>query len=107
MTGEKELLERMQSGDIIAFNLLYEKYAPLLYGWITRLTNNEIIACSILQKSFIAIGSGTPPYNDSERTLFTWMLKITMKNCYTMLRLADKKMFVELRQKTKDDLHNR
>ena len=51
----KELVERLQKGDMDAFNTLYWKYHSALYSNILKLCRDEIVAEDLLQETFIAL----------------------------------------------------
>jgi hypothetical protein len=81
MMSDSEILRLLEDNDKIAFDSLYEKYAPLLYSCIKVFTDDMAIACNLLEKSFIDIWRDIKLYNPVNTILFVWMLRITMKNC--------------------------
>lgn len=87
MMSDREILGLLKSNEKIAFDCLYDKYAPLLYGRITDLTDDTTIACNLLQKSFVEIWRDVGLYNSAETPLLIWMLQIIMKNCCADLKL--------------------
>lgn len=60
---------------------MYDKYAPAMYSVILKLIPNRQVADAILQKSFIKILKEYHSYNDTQGTLFSFMLKITLQEC--------------------------
>lgn len=90
MVSEGDILKLLKNKDKIAFDSLYEQYAPMLYGQILTLTDDISIACNLLKKSFTDIWRDIDLYHPIKTTLFTWMLKITIKNCQEVLQLSSR-----------------
>lgn len=55
IVDEKELLRRLQNGDQMAFQMIYERYAPRLATKLVQLLRSEELAQDILQDIFIKI----------------------------------------------------
>jgi len=92
MVSDAEILKLLERRDRVAFNGLYENYAPLLYGWIGDFTEDKSIACNLLEKSFVDIWHSIKFYNPDYITLFAWLLRITMNNCLKILGLPSKSL---------------
>ena len=65
--------------DIDAFNCLYDKYAPALYGLILKLTHDVQLASSIIEKSFLKIWEVFDNQQAPKRMSFGLMLRITLQ----------------------------
>ena len=74
--SEEKLVAAIKKGSIEAFGMLYDKYAPALFGILTRIIEDDELAETALQKCFIQIWHSKNLYNPSCERLFTWMLKI-------------------------------
>lgn len=81
------LLQALKQKDIKAFPLLYDKYSPVLYNCILKITDNASVACTILEKSFCTIWNTVHQYNPSQQTLFNWMLQTTINQCRETLEI--------------------
>ncbi len=76
-------LQKHRSTD---FTLLYDAYAPALYGVLLRLVNDSVQAEDLLQDAFVKIWSNSHQYDPSQGRLFTWLLTITRNVAMDELR---------------------
>jgi len=49
---ERNLVVRAQSGDMIAFEVLYERYNDRICRYLTRMIGNDGIGCELPRRSF-------------------------------------------------------
>ncbi|GAB4003848.1 sigma-70 family RNA polymerase sigma factor [Spirosoma sp. KCTC 42546] len=68
------------------FSLLYNAYAPALYGVLLRLVNDPARAEDLLQDAFVKIWSNSHQYDPKQGRLFTWLLTITRNIAMDELR---------------------
>lgn len=68
------LISGVQSGDRAKFEDLYDNYAPLLLGVISRVVEDERIAAEVLKDTFIKIRKDMIDGHCSADNLCTWML---------------------------------
>ena len=61
------------------FELLYDKYAPLLYGMIRQKIRDEKTAKKILLAVFQSVYDNRNQYPSFTGTLFTWLHQITTR----------------------------
>ena len=73
---EEELVVLLQSGSETAFNILYDRYSPALYGIVVKIVKEEEVAQDVLQDGFVKIWKNFSNYDKSKGTLFTWLLNI-------------------------------
>ncbi len=73
---EEQLYERFSRNDKGAFNQIYEKYAPLLYGEIIRAVDDQDIAEKILTEAFIEIHKSIMHFKFGNIRFYTWILQI-------------------------------
>ncbi len=64
-------------GSIKRLELLYDKYASALYGALVKIVEDEIIANSLLEESFIKIWKAIEAHENYGQILFSQMLQIT------------------------------
>lgn len=81
MYTESEMLKLLKSNDPIAFEYIYNKYSPSLYGMILKLTPNTTIASNILKKSFENCWNNLDTYDPSNGRLFTCLMNIAVQEC--------------------------
>lgn len=67
--------------NIAAFEALYDKYSPALYGLILKRVIDSSAAAIVLEKSFLRIWKERKSYDPSKSTVFSWMHTITLQQC--------------------------
>lgn len=99
---DDQLIERLQAGDIEAFNELYEKYyKPLLYT-ACRLTNNVEDAKDAVQSAFMQMFTSIKNLKDP-KYFRLWMNKIVRGKCIDMFQ-KNKDVIIDTSQ---DEIINR
>ncbi len=68
------------------FNVLYDNYAPALYGIICRTVKDAVTAEDILQEVFVKVWKNIGQYNEEKGKIFTWLLSITRNTAIDYLR---------------------
>ncbi|GGK79204.1 RNA polymerase sigma factor [Rufibacter glacialis] len=78
MGGESEqrLLEAIRLGKQEAFGLLYDAYAPVLMGMISRMVPSSEVAEEVLKETFLAIWSRIHIFDPSKTRFLTWALAL-------------------------------
>ncbi|MCY7421033.1 MAG: hypothetical protein LH478_04740 [Chitinophagaceae bacterium] len=74
---DHELIALLQKIEKAAFEFLYDKYAPMLYGIICKLVEDNWLADEILKKSFVQIWHQLASIQHSRCKLFILMHNIT------------------------------
>lgn len=85
--NEKDLLTRIADGDEEAFALIYHHYYPLLYPFVSKLTNSPPDTIEILQETFIRVWLARDklPAIDNFRA---WIFKVSSRENLTYLKNA-------------------
>jgi RNA polymerase sigma factor (sigma-70 family) len=83
---EEELIGHVLSGDPRRFGILYDHFAPSLYGVIRQIVKDEDLAQDILQESFLKIWNASSTYDPVKSRLFTWMLNISRNHAIDHIR---------------------
>jgi len=73
---EDELVELLRQRSEEGFSQLYERYAPALYGVVTRIVKSEEAAQDVIQDAFVKIWKSFAGYDKSKGSLFTWILNV-------------------------------
>lgn len=73
---EQELIDRLKRQDQAALALLYDNYAPTLYGVILRIVTVSEVAEDVLQECFVKIWLSFATYDATKGKLFTWLINI-------------------------------
>lgn len=68
--------------------LLYDHYAPTLYGIVLRIVQSEELAQDVLQESFIKVWRNRHRYDATKGRLFTWLLNICRNQAIDTVRSA-------------------
>jgi DNA-directed RNA polymerase specialized sigma24 family protein len=87
----EELVKKLQSKDLSAFDFLYDRYSPTLYMIIKQATPDDAVASKILHHVFIKIYLSIGSYHTSKCSLLTWMLRITINQTKETLQLTKEK----------------
>ncbi|RNI29137.1 RNA polymerase sigma factor [Rufibacter latericius] len=74
--AEQRLIEAIQEGKQEAFGLLYDAFAPVLMGLISRMVPEPHIAEEVLKETFLTIWSRIHIYDPSKSRFLTWALAI-------------------------------
>ncbi|MDX1939421.1 MAG: sigma-70 family RNA polymerase sigma factor, partial [Saprospiraceae bacterium] len=85
----------LQQKDRQAIALLYDRYAPTLYGIVLRIVKSRESAEDIIQETFVKAWQNGSNFDTSKGTLFTWLLNIARNTA------IDKKRSVYFRQQEK------
>ena len=72
-----ELIILLQQTDIDAYEFVYDRYAPMLYGLILKSIKEQWLAELILKKSFVEIWKSLAIVQPVKCKLFIWMHNIT------------------------------
>lgn len=86
---EETLVTRLAQRDISAVEILYDRYAPALYGVIYRIVGSEEVAEDILQEAFVKIWNSFPSYDRSKGKLFTWMVRVVRNLAIDTIKSKD------------------
>lgn len=83
MWNEEEILRECIHNSRKAQKLLYEKYAPALFGICVRFTGDRDEAADVLQESFVKIFLNLSNFK-RKSSLMSWMRKIVINTAITM-----------------------
>jgi RNA polymerase sigma-70 factor (ECF subfamily) len=83
---EADFVRDLKAGHSPAFTLLYNRYAPALYGVLLRLVKDEDRAGDLLQDTFVRSWVHIHRYDPEQGHLFTWLLTITRRLAYDELK---------------------
>lgn len=81
-----DLVEKIKSGEKKSFEVLYDQYAPALYGVILKILQQDTASAQdSLQDSFVKIWKNISLYDSSKGSIFTWMLTIARRTALDKL----------------------
>ncbi len=84
---DRGLVASIKQGDQQAFGKLYDKYAPSLFGIISRIVNDEKTGEEILNKVFVTAWSQAADFNASKTSFFTWLITLSRQTAFNEIRL--------------------
>lgn len=70
----------------VDFSALYDRYAPILLGVITKIIPDEATSVMVLEDVFLAIHAQLDQFQPGRQPLFTWLLHITRTTANDALR---------------------
>jgi len=83
--SDKILVQRVQNGDVAAFDTLVRKYRERLYGIIYNLTSNREDAADLTQDAFIKAFSSINRFQ-GKSAFFTWLYRIGVNTALSHLK---------------------
>ncbi|MBK9732588.1 MAG: hypothetical protein IPO83_15145 [Chitinophagaceae bacterium] len=86
ITNEHDFIRLMKSKDISAIDVVYNHYAPVLYGVIFRITNDEKKSEEILCETFTYIWNHFNEVDVTVQNVCFWMLSVARQFCFETLK---------------------
>jgi len=83
---EEVLLQRVARGDSRAFDTLYDRLAPRLYGLLRQMLHDERDAEDVLQDGFVQLWDHASSYDPSRAKAFTWAVMIFRNKAIDRMR---------------------
>lgn len=84
--SDEELLVRAGAGDRGAYWLLYERFAPRMYGLLLKITNDRTDAEDALQDAAVHLWKSAEAYRPELGTAAAWALMLTRSRGLDLLR---------------------
>ena len=78
MTGQ---MEKWQTGDMGAFEALFQQYERLVFRMACLITGNRETAEDALQEVFVSVWKSRHTYDPNKGKLTTWLHRITVNQC--------------------------
>ncbi len=83
--SDRILIERVQAGEVAAFDVLVRKYRERLYGIIYNLTANREDAADLTQEAFIKAFTSIHRFK-GHSAFFTWLYRIGVNTALSHLK---------------------
>ncbi|RDC62189.1 RNA polymerase sigma factor [Adhaeribacter pallidiroseus] len=84
--AEKALATSLQNSEPEVLALLYDAYAPVLMGLITRIVRSAPTAELVLQETFLAIWQQRATYKPDQCGLLTWLIMVAKETALASLQ---------------------
>lgn len=85
---EEKIVSMLQHQNQQAISLLYDNYAPALFGIIVRVVRSHELAEQVLQDTFVKVWKYGSQYDSSKGRLFTWLLNVARNTAIDATRTA-------------------
>lgn len=100
--ADLEIVRRVQTGDVAAFDRLIIKYRERVYGVVYNLTSNREDAADLTQESFIKAFQAIHRFG-GQSSFFTWLYRIAVNSTLSHLRRARLRSFFSLDRLDSDE----
>lgn len=84
--GDQQLMQRIASGDVVAFEMVYDRYASSVMGLCFRVIGNREMAEEIVQETFWSLWRKADGYDAEKGSLATWLFRIARNSSIDLLR---------------------
>ena len=84
---EVELVSLLKCNNRDAFEYLYDRYSPALFGIILKIVKDDEKAADVMQDAFLKIWKNINSYNAEKGSLFTWILNVARNTAIDRLRM--------------------
>lgn len=85
MDADREIIQKVKSGDYDAFELLVEKYQGRIYRHLRKMVNDTSHAEDLLQETFLNAYRGLRGF-EGDSTFSTWLFRIATNTALMFLR---------------------
>lgn len=82
---DQQLIQRVQSGDVGAFDLLIEKYKMRIYGVIYHMLGNHEDAADLSQETFVKAFKSIHSFR-SKSNFYTWLYRIAVNSTLNFIK---------------------
>ncbi|MEJ7780808.1 MAG: sigma factor [Daejeonella sp.] len=74
--NDRTIVTLIRKGDHSVCKVVYDKYAPLLYGIIYRIVKDQTVAENLLEDTIAKVWKDQVSYDPEKLSLCTWMMNI-------------------------------
>jgi RNA polymerase sigma-70 factor (ECF subfamily) len=100
--SDRSIVQRVQAGEVAAFDALILKYRERVFGVIYNMTSNREDAADLTQDAFIKAFQSIHRFQ-AQSAFFTWLYRIAINSTLTHLRKAKLRTFFSFEKITDDD----
>ncbi|TVR55698.1 MAG: sigma-70 family RNA polymerase sigma factor [Puniceicoccaceae bacterium] len=100
--ADLDLVQRVQEGDVAAFDLLIHKYRERIYSVVYNLTSNREDASDLTQETFIKAFQSINRFRGAS-SFFTWIYRIALNTTLTHLRKNRLRRFFSFERIVEED----
>jgi len=96
MTGEGDLLKRLQQRDPNALAELYDRYGRMTYGLILRIVQDAGTAEDLVQETFLRVWNRAAGLDSERGAVGPWLLAVARNRAIDYLRSRGRRIMVAL-----------
>ena len=100
--SDRVIVQRVQAGEVAAFDALILKYRERVYGVVYNMTSNREDAADLTQDAFIKAFQSINRFQ-AQSSFFTWLYRIAVNSTLTHLRKAKLRTFFSFEKITDED----
>jgi len=100
--SDRIIVQRVQAGEVAAFDNLILKYRERVFGVIYNMTSNREDAADLTQDAFIKAFQSINRFQ-AQSSFFTWLYRIAVNSTLTHLRKAKLRTFFSFEKITDED----
>lgn len=82
---DERLVARLRAGEVDAFEKLYRRHAPAIFGLVLRMLQNRADAEDLLQEIFLQAYDKLPTF-EGRSAFGTWLYRMAVNRCLDHLR---------------------
>lgn len=86
---DQALMEKVQSGDKHAFDLLYERYMPVIRSYLLRILHSEAVAEDVAQDVFLRVWTHAHQWS-AKGPFKAWLYRIATHQAFNTLRTVNR-----------------
>jgi len=86
---DQTLMKKVQSGDKLAFELLYERYQPVIRYYLLRILHSEPVADDVAQDVFLRVWTHAHQWS-AKGPFKAWLYRIATNQAFDTLRTANR-----------------
>ena len=100
--SDRVIVQRVQAGEVAAFDALILKYRERVFGIVYNMTSNREDAADLTQDAFIKAFQSIHRFQ-AHSSFFTWLYRIAVNSTLTHLRKAKLRTFFSFEKITDED----
>jgi RNA polymerase sigma-70 factor (ECF subfamily) len=100
--SDRIIVQRVQAGEVAAFDNLILKYRERVFGVVYNMTSNREDAADLTQDAFIKAFQSIHRFQ-AQSSFFTWLYRIAVNSTLTHLRKAKLRTFFSFEKITDED----
>ena len=75
-SADEVLIAQAAQGDVIAFETLYDRYAPTVLGLALKITGDRALADDLLLETFLHVWRSAGTYQSQQEAFLSWLFRI-------------------------------